>query len=118
MVAALAVAWTGCGSQPTADLVAQARTGDGSEKVHAIRSLGDRPKDADRSVPVLIELLANEDAFIRRDAAQALGRLGPKAGSAVTALRTATRDKNAHVRRAAADALQKVDPAASEVAAR
>ena len=60
--------------------------------------------------PALIDLLRDEDVFVRRDAAIALGKLGPKAQPASGALATAARDRNGHVRKAAAEALGKLDP--------
>jgi HEAT repeat protein len=104
-----AVAGAGCGGQRTPDLIAQARSADGSERIHAIRAMGDRPRDAEHVVPVLVELLNDQDAFIRRDAALSLGRLGTKAEPAAAALRVAARDRNDHVRRAATEALKKIE---------
>jgi HEAT repeat protein len=106
----VAVAASGCGRPATAELIAQTKAADGTERIRAIRSLGDRPRDADRVVPVLVELLADDDAFVRRYAAQSLGQLGLKAEPAAAALRLATRDRNEHVRRAATQALHKVEP--------
>ena len=61
-------------------------------------------------VPILVASLKDQDAFVRRDAARSLGRIGPAAGEAVPALRSAARDKNQHVRQAAAEALHRVAP--------
>ena len=110
MVAGLSLGLSACGRASTTDLIGQAHSADSSDRARAVKALGERPKEADKVVPVLIELLKDEDAFVRRDAALALGQLGPKAQSAATALRAATRDRNAHVRRAAAEAVRKVEP--------
>ena len=50
---------------------------------------------------------------MRRDAAWALGDIGPAAHDAVPALVAALKDNVAEVRRAAAAALEKLDPAAA-----
>ena len=62
------------------------------------------------TVPALAGALRDEDAFVRRDAAEALGKLGAAARAAVPDLAAATRDRNAEVRREAAKALKRIDP--------
>ena len=54
---------------------------------------------------------------VRRDAAWALGDIGPAAHDAVPALVAALKDNVAEVRRAAAAALEKLDPAAARLKA-
>jgi hypothetical protein len=64
------------------------------------------------AVPVLVELLADEDSEVRRAAASYLGRLGPKAGGAALALGRSLKDPNATVREEACWALGQMGPAA------
>jgi HEAT repeat protein len=105
----ITLAIIGCNSSAaTHELIGQAHSKDSADRVKAVRALGKRAADADKVVPVLIELLRDDDAFVRRDAAHALGQIGSAARSAEPALLTATRDRNVHVRQAAAEAVQKV----------
>jgi HEAT repeat protein len=108
----LALVLTGC-ADSTGELIAQLHAKDSADRLHAVKALGERPRHAERSVPALIEALKDEDAFVRRDAAYALGRFGADAKAASQALAaTARQDKNSHVRKAAADALKQIDPGA------
>jgi len=101
---------TGCG-RSTSDLIGQLHATDATERLHAAKMMGDRPRDADQFVPALIDALKDQDAFVRRDAAHALAKFGAEAKPATTALSLAARqDKNLHVRQAAADALKQIDP--------
>jgi len=104
------VALSGCGAKPTNELVELTKSRDSSDRVRAVRALGERGAESDVVVPALTEALKDEDAFVRRDAARGLGQIGPTASTAVPALRTASRDKNQHVRQAAADAIRKIAP--------
>jgi len=60
-------------------------------------------------VPALIEALKDENSYVRRDSATALGNLGSGAASAISALRVAQKDRERSVRKVASDALQKID---------
>jgi len=62
------------------------------------------------AVPTLIGVLAEPDAPLRREAAAALGRIGPDACAAVPALMTALKDATLKVRLAAATALGALGP--------
>jgi HEAT repeat protein len=66
------------------------------------------------AAPVLIDLLQQdkgpEAAEVRREAAQALGLMGPEAKTATRALGEALHDSDPYVRVAAADALGKMAP--------
>src|SRR5438067_1603495 len=77
------LAGMGCGrSASTNELIAQARSNESADRVKAVRALGKRSADAEKVVPVLVERLQDVDAFVRRDAAHALGQIGPAARSA------------------------------------
>ena len=88
----------------------QLRAADSAQRIHAVKSLAKRPKEADLVVPALAAALKDEDAFVRRDAAEALGRLGSRARNASPELLAALKDKNRQVRKTASAALKKVDP--------
>jgi HEAT repeat protein len=104
------VVLAGCGRMSTDEWIEQMKSKDASQRLHAVKALGERTAEAPRTVPALALALKDEDAFVRRDAARALGRIGAEAHGAVPNLVAAGRDRNGNVRRAAADALQKIDP--------
>jgi hypothetical protein len=60
------------------------------------------------AVPALVAALANDDVVLRTNAAEALGKLGPKAAPAVPALVTALSDEMGNVHNGAATALIKI----------
>lgn len=62
-----------------------------------------------RAVPALMEALENDNVLIREGAARALAEIGPQAGQAASLLLAATSDRD-RVRFRAAVALWKVDP--------
>lgn len=68
----------------------------------------------DAAVPALIDTLHDPDQEVRAQAAQALARMGPKAGPAIDALVHALDDPNADVRRGAARALGQIGPEAED----
>src|SRR5450432_2601326 len=76
LLAVACLSWlsAGCGRVSTADLIAATRSNNSSDRARAVQALGARSRDAGIVVPVLVERLKDEDAFVRRDAAQALGR--------------------------------------------
>ena len=113
LLAGLAILSPGCGGKSTGQWVAQLRSRDAAERLHAVKALGEKRGDADVVVPALAETLKDEDAFVRRDAAEALGKIGAGARSAVPALLTATQDRNLGVRKEAARALNRIDPEAA-----
>jgi len=81
----------------------------------AAKSLGDLGQ---ATVPALIRALEDQNSFVRRSAALALGRIGPPARAAVPALVRGCRDKEEIVRGAAARALGEIGlPAESAVSA-
>jgi HEAT repeat protein len=101
----------GCGKS-TADLAALAHSEDPATRIHAVHELPGRAGGPDAAVPVLVEKLKDENVYVRRDAARALGQFGPSAAGAVSHLRALLRDRESSVRRAAAQALGQIDPTA------
>ena len=61
------------------------------------------------AVPALIRGLKDKDKLTRSSAAQALGKLGPKAASAVPTLRELARHRDQAISRVALAALRKID---------
>jgi HEAT repeat protein len=100
----------GCGGKSTTDRLEQLRSPEATQRLHAVKALGEKRSEASQVVPALARALADEDAFVRRDAAQALGQFGPEGREALPALRALLKDRNAAVRRAASGALKKIDP--------
>ena len=68
--------------------------------------------DVSKSVPVLIELLSDENKYLRSATAITLGEIGPQAVSATSALVLALRDTCPDVRSEAAEALGRIGPGA------
>ncbi|HYO63887.1 MAG TPA: HEAT repeat domain-containing protein [Pyrinomonadaceae bacterium] len=77
----------------------------------ALDLLSDRARVGE-AVPLLVELLKDEEAFVRSNAAGGLGVVGPAAHPAVPALIGLLKDKNALVRYSAAEAIRKIGAAA------
>src|SRR5262249_37396709 len=72
------------------------------------------PARADEDdIPGLIQALQDDNPTVRKRAAIALERLGPKAKEAIPALEKALKDSDEQVRAAAASALEKIDVADS-----
>lgn len=77
----------------------------------AARSARKREETAPAAyVPALIRSLRHDDWTVRRDAACALGKIGPAAKAAMPNLCCATGDPVDAVRRAAAEAMARIDP--------
>ena len=74
-----------------------------------LESIGSEAKPA---IPLLIELLNDEDKHVRDAAADALGAIGPAAKAAVPALAQLLKDGDWPIRRVAATALGKMGPEA------
>ena len=118
LVLFLVVLSAGCGrGKTTADLLEQMRSKESTQRLHAIEALRDRGKEA-AVAPALALALRDEDAFVRRDAAEALGRIGADARQTTPALVATLKDKKANVRLAAAKALSRIDPDALRKAER
>lgn len=81
-------------------------------RLHAAYDLLSNRVKAREAVPVLVELLADEEALVRSNAARGLGALGAEAQSAVPALIQTLKDRNALVRYSAAEAIHKIGRAA------
>jgi HEAT repeat protein len=114
VLVSLAVLLAGCGGKSTGDWVAQMRSVDSAQRLHAAKALGDRRGEAEAVVPALAEALQDKDAFVRQEAAQSLGKVGPGARAASPALVAALRDRKPAVRKAAAEALKSIDPEAAD----
>ncbi len=112
LVVCLAVLLAGCGQKSTGDWVTQLKDKDVALRQQAVKALG-KSGEAGVAVPALAEALKDENAFVRRDAAGALGGFGPEAKPAVPSLTAALKDKEHSVRQAAAQALKKIDPEAA-----
>jgi HEAT repeat protein len=79
---------------------------------HAPEAALNVPSGKGVSFDTLLLDLTNTDWSMRRDAALALGAMGPAAGEAVSALTKRLEDEHADVRRAVARALRRIGSAA------
>lgn len=111
--AAAAFALAGIGATEAGPLLKQTVTS--KDEVLALASarallrLGpDNPEHVSLALPRLIAALSQKSAGIRREAAEALADLGPRAGSAVPALIKALHDEDADVRLAVLAALEEI----------
>src|SRR6266496_4799088 len=77
----------GCGgAKSTPAWVEQLQAQESSERLRAAQALGERRAEATLVVPVLANALKDTDAFVRREAAKSLGRIGSDAQPAVPQL--------------------------------
>jgi HEAT repeat protein len=95
------------------ELVTMLKSPDPVTQVRGAYGLGLMGAQARPAVPVLIETLQNQNAFVRHNVALALGKLGPEAKDAVPALIQTLGDKEWKVRRQAALALGEMGPDAN-----
>lgn len=100
----------GCGKGSTSHWLEQLKASEPLRRIEAVHTLQERKEDADQVVPALTEALQDENTYVRRDAARALGSFGAAANSAIPALRAARRDREPSVRKAADIALSRIDP--------
>jgi HEAT repeat protein len=105
----LVVLLPACGGRSTGEWIEQLAAKESSQRLRAVKALAQRRGEAEAVVPALARALADEDAFVRRDAAAALGGFGPAARPALPALSALVRDRKPAVRRAALAALKKID---------
>jgi HEAT repeat protein len=73
-----------------------------------VRISPDDDKVAAKAVPLLIAALRREEGFVRFEAAETLGLIGPRARAAVPALEAAKEDPDDFVRQAVVEALTKI----------
>lgn len=102
----------GCGKS-TADWKKQLTSTDPAKRLQAVQGLKQRANDSEVVVALLAEALKDENLYVRRDAARALGKMGPKARAAVPSLLPLQFDPEPSVRRAASQALHVIDPSAA-----
>lgn len=100
----------GC-AKSTTHWTEQMKSTESVQRLHAVHTLKGRVTEPLIVVPALVEALKDEDPFIRRDAARALGKFGPDAVDAVPPLRVLLTDKEPSVRKAAAQSLKQIVPA-------
>lgn len=81
-----------------------------SVRFAAARALPKFGPAANAALPILIQMLKEDNAEVRRQAAETLGNLQQSTPEVMTALQAAASDSNAVVARTAADALRKLDP--------
>jgi HEAT repeat protein len=113
LLTVLALTQFGCGGPSSKVSIEQLRSKNSAERLHAVKALAKKRREAEVVAPALAVALKDENAFVRRDAAEALGELGAGAKPAFSALEEAARDKNAEVRKQAANALKRIDPQAA-----
>ena len=73
-----------------------------------VRIAPEDDKIAATAVPLLVEALKREEAFVRFEAARTLGLIGPRARAAIPALEAAQKDAPEHVGQAIAEALKEI----------
>jgi HEAT repeat protein len=100
----------GCGKGSTASWIERLKAPEAATRLQAVHILQERKADAAEVVPALSGALTDEDTYVRRDAARALGVFGEQARPVVPALQGRLRDREPSVRKAAALALSRIDP--------
>jgi HEAT repeat protein len=92
------------------------RNGTPSSRRHAVIVLGHLGEEADKAVPVLVELLENaqEDKRLLGSVARALGEMGPEAKAAIPALMSLLEKEDSCTRAVVVRALGNIGPAAVE----
>jgi HEAT repeat protein len=106
--AIIALGRLGDAGQPAlAELAELAKSGSATDRYLARVAIARIQPDA-AAISSIAEMLREEDASLREDAARLLGEFGPAARSTAPALREALKDKESRVRLAAAAALVKI----------
>ncbi len=100
----------GCAGKSTAEWIELTKSKDSAERIHAVKALAERTREASAVVSAIADLLKDPDAFVRRDAAAALRKFGADAKPAIPALLVAQSDKNVHVRDEAVKSIREIDP--------
>ena len=98
----------GCSQKSTEDWLKQLKDDDVVLRREAIRELGDSPRETERIVPALTEMLRDKNPYVRHDAALTLGKFGPDARAAVPAIKALLKDKDQSVRHGITAALKKI----------
>lgn len=110
LVLAASLFATGCEKGKATDaLIENLDTGDGGDRIAAVRTLPQRKQDATKVVPALIGSLKDKDAGVRWSAAIGLGQFGAEAKAAIPALQEAQHDKDARVREGARIAISRIE---------
>ena len=91
---------------------AEARQPESFARLQKALDLLSDSRRAAEAVPLLVELLKDEEAFVRSNAAGGLGVVGAEAHPAVPALIRLLKDENALVRYSAAEAIRRIGTAA------
>lgn len=115
-VLGLLLSVVGC-AKSTAYWSEQMKSSDARTRLHAVGALRERVTDASAAA-VLTRALTDEEMFVRRDAARALGRFGTHGMDAVPALRGLLNDPEPGVRRAAEQSLKQLDPTGNALTSR
>lgn len=103
----------GCG-KPTSIWIEQIKDPDPAKRLHAIHELQGKVNEAPTVAPALVTALRDENHYVRRDAARALGNFGPGVREAASApLAVLLKDDEPSVRKAAGEALRRIDPEAA-----
>ena len=77
LLAVLAITQFGCGGPSSKVCLEQLRSKNSAERLRAVKALAKKGREADVIAPALAVALKDEDAFVRRDAAEALGSSAP-----------------------------------------
>jgi len=112
LVIPLLLSAAGCGgAESTPKLVKHLGDPDSAVRLNAVKVLGRRNTDAATVVPALVDRLQHDnDLYVRRESANALGGFGSSARPAWTVLADAARkDREPRVRKVATAALKKID---------
>jgi HEAT repeat protein len=90
-------------------LIAGLKSSKPGERLKAARALGELGVAAKDAVPMLTEVLSDDEFFVREGAAEALGSMGHWASTSVPALLAALRGPELTLRDRALDALASID---------
>ena len=77
----LALVLAGCGGKSAQGWVEQLKDKDAAQRLRAVKALGASCSETALVVPALAGVLKDENAFVRRDAAEALKKVDPQAAA-------------------------------------